>query len=272
MSQVSIFEKKWLDIVFENKNKEYGAYQLRKENSSTTLKALFFGIVFLFGNVFLLSSFSSKETPTPIIDDEDVIRVDKIYQPENEKQKTENKKSNPVNTTIKQPKNATMVVVKTPQAQPDVPTNDEFKNNNTTVTSPGGNNSGNNLTSLHGGGSGGGENTTAEDPNKVYSKAVLEENPSFPGGIDKFYEYVAKNFNASSDDEESEITKVTVSFVIEKDGSLSNIKIVNSTNVNANKEAIRVLKSLKTKWFPGKMGNNAVRTQYMLPITINMNP
>ena len=272
MSQVSILEKKWLDIVFENKNKEYGAYQLRKENSSTTLKALFFGIIFLFGNVFLLSSFSSKETPTTILEEEEVIRVDKIYQPENEKPKTETQKSSPINTTIKQPENATMVVVQTQQSQPNVPTNDDLKNNNTTVASSSGNSSGNNLTPLHGGGSGGGENTTAEDPNKVYPKTVLEENPSFPGGIDKFYEYVAKNFNASSGDEESEITKVTVSFVIEKDGSLSNIKVVNSTNVNANNEAIRVLKSLKTKWFPGKMGNNAVRTQYMLPITINMNP
>ena len=56
MKNVSIYGKKWLDLVFEGKNKEYGAYQLRQENEKTSALALVFGITFLAGFVFLLSS------------------------------------------------------------------------------------------------------------------------------------------------------------------------------------------------------------------------
>lgn len=271
MSQVSIFEKKWLEIVFENKNKEYGAYQLRTENPRTTLKAFVFGLVFLLGSVFVLSSFSAKTTPITVADDETVIRIDRILPPKFDEPKTEAPKSNPIKTPEKQPDNALPVVVVTAQAQPDIPKNIDLKNT-TSNEGQSGNNSGGGLTPLDGNGSDENTNKNPDNSNEIFSKSVLEVNPSFPGGINKFYEYVAKNFNAPNSDEDAELIKVTVSFVIEKDGSLSNIKIVNSAGNDADKEALRVLKSLKTKWFPGKMGDNAVRTQYLLPITINPNP
>ena len=50
MSNVSIYDKSWLDLVFDGKNKEYGAYQLRQQNPRTTLMALFMGIGFCWRN------------------------------------------------------------------------------------------------------------------------------------------------------------------------------------------------------------------------------
>lgn len=59
-----------------------------------------------------------------------------------------------------------------------------------------------------------------------------------------------------------------MSFVIEKDGSMSDIKVLRSSDKSLEKEAIRVLKSLKVKWAPGYMDNEKVRTQYTLPIKV----
>jgi periplasmic protein TonB len=64
---------------------------------------------------------------------------------------------------------------------------------------------------------------------------------------------------------------VTVSFVIEKDGSMTDIRVIRNPGYGLDKEAIRVLKSLKTKWTPGKLKGENVRTQYTLPITLRIN-
>ena len=81
MSNVSIYEKNWIDLVFEGKNKAYGAYQLRQENSRTTLFALFIGVLFLIsvsGLGMLLSSFSNEKVSCPIIPIGPTIRPIKL--------------------------------------------------------------------------------------------------------------------------------------------------------------------------------------------------
>ena len=92
MSNVSIFEKKWIDLVFEGRNQEYGAYQLRQENPKTALMALLsalFCIATVSGMVLLLSSFSNKPIPVaPVLPPDIIIIVnndffDKIYDEKN---------------------------------------------------------------------------------------------------------------------------------------------------------------------------------------------
>lgn len=93
--------------------------------------------------------------------------------------------------------------------------------------------------------------------------------PEFPGGINKFYNYIGKNFETPEVNGESSI-RIYVSFVVEKDGSMSNIQVKNDPGYGLGNEAVRVLKSMKTKWSPGMMGTKPVRTSYNLPITIQM--
>ena len=64
--------------------------------------------------------------------------------------------------------------------------------------------------------------------------------------------------------------RVLVSFVIEKDGSMTDIRVQRDPGYGLGKEAIRVLKSLRTKWSPGMIGSKPVRTSYNLPITVQM--
>jgi protein TonB len=81
---------------------------------------------------------------------------------------------------------------------------------------------------------------------------------------------VGNNFEKPEIDGLSTI-RVIVSFVIEKDGSMTDILVKRDPGYGIGKEAIRVLKSLRTKWTPGLIGTKPVRTSYDLPITIQVN-
>lgn len=265
MSNVSIFEKKWLDLVFEGKNQKYGAYQLRRESAKTTLFALLFGSTFLLGGIFLLSSFNVK----PIADikdpfDGDIIRVNTVNPPINktdepkiERPKTENHAAPEVKP------NAPLEVAPTPQAQAEVPTNAEQPRTPVTLGAPGTGTPG--TTPINNGG--GGTSTENRPSNNPVNSKELDRQPMFPGGIKNFYQYVGDNFERQQI-EEGETVKVMVSFVIERNGTMTDIDVVEKTNPTVDKEAIRVLKSLKIKWAPGFKDGEAVRTRYTLPITV----
>lgn len=115
------------------------------------------------------------------------------------------------------------------------------------------------------------ETAGAVDPgNTIVASATLDKLPEFPGGINRFYTYVGNNFEKPDVDSGSTM-KVYVSFVIEKDGSMTDIQVKRDPGYGLGKEAVRVLKSLKTKWSPGMIGSKPVRTAYNLPITVQMN-
>jgi len=105
-----------------------------------------------------------------------------------------------------------------------------------------------------------------EDENKIYMAASVEVQPEFPGGIKKFYEYFDANFKTP--DTDGLMGKVFASFVVEKDGQLSNIKIIRDFGFGTGKEVIRVLKKCP-KWKPGVHNGKVVRVQYSLPFTID---
>jgi len=270
MSNVSIFGKKWIDLVFEYKNKEYGAYQLRQENPKTTLIAFFFGLLFISaisGLGLVLSSFNNNPTnPNPKTDDPTLYTVDVILKPK----QPETTKANTTSFTepLDVPQLFIPVVTTTAQAQVEVPTNDKTIPSNGNETE--GNETGNttNGTGTITGGTDDGPTTIKTNPTDIV--IVLDKQPEFPGGIQKFYDYVGTNFDKPEINDVESIS-VFVSFVIEKDGSMTDIKVLRNPGYGLDKEAIRVLKALKTKWKPGIKDGQFVRTQYTLPIKIQMN-
>ena len=104
----------------------------------------------------------------------------------------------------------------------------------------------------------------------VVNNAILDKKPQFPGGIEKFYRYVGNNFRSPMLDETKNV-RIYVSFVVERDGSMSNIQVINKPGQALEKEALRVLNSIKTKWTPGIYNSKPVRTAYNLPITVQIN-
>ncbi|MGC4039641.1 MAG: energy transducer TonB [Flavobacterium sp.] len=269
MPNVSIYEKNWTDLVFEHRNKEYGAYQLRQESQKTTMLAFLMGLLFFFsliGSWMLLSSFDGKTEDgiTELDTNKRIIPVDLTpkHQEEPLKPKApETPQTQPLAPVI--PTSFTsMVVAATPEAQVDVPTNDNLANRpiDTQGSATGG---------IEGPASDSGTPAgTAIAPDVVRTTVELDRLPEYPGGIKKFYEYVGNSIDKSEIDENSSSVSVIMGFVIEKDGTMSNIRCLRSSDKNLEKEAIRVLKSLKIKWSPGYLDGEKVRTQYTLPIKV----
>jgi len=98
----------------------------------------------------------------------------------------------------------------------------------------------------------------------------VEESPRFPGGIEKFYAFVGKNVTYPAKARQEKIQgKVIATFIVEKDGSLSNIKVLRSPSEDLATEAQRVL-SQSPKWLPGKQNDHVVRVQYTLPVMFSL--
>lgn len=104
------------------------------------------------------------------------------------------------------------------------------------------------------------------DGNEIYNPLDLELKPEFPGGQQALEEFIDQNYRNPKD--RTFKGNVYLTFIIEKDGSLSNIKVLRDIGSGTGDEAIRVLK-ISPKWIPGKQNNNAVRTLYSLPIPVN---
>ncbi|OOV18464.1 energy transducer TonB [Flavobacterium sp. LM4] len=274
MSKLSLYETKWTDLVFENKNKEYGAYQLRQENTKTTITALFMALLLIaaLGSLSMLVGKLTKSSAIienlPPIDE--VIRtvdLDQIIKPKTEEAVAPPAQQQQAVTQVTQSSQlVNPVVAVTQDAIQDIATN---KDNAPVVdnTSIGTGTAVNVLPTTGGNGTGGEATKTTGDGNTVVSTAILDKMPEFPGGMAKFYTYVGNNFNKPELDAERTL-RVYVSFVIEKDGSMTDITVKNDPGYGLGKEAIRVLKSLRTKWTPGILEGKPVRTAYNLPIII----
>lgn len=104
-----------------------------------------------------------------------------------------------------------------------------------------------------------------EQDDAVYS--MVSEQPSFPGGMQEMMKFISENRKYPAEAKAKDIHgKVIVAFVVERDGSLSDVKIRRGIGYGCDEEAIRVIKSMP-KWTPGKKNGKAVRVSFMLPVT-----
>lgn len=277
MSKLSLYESKWINLVFENKNKEYGAFQLRQESTKTSLFALFMGLLLCTSlmcipKILLLINPDKDNTSTPSEITEQIIEVTKIFP--NQIKKT----AEPVLPKAIQQKPIERIdkkqlinptIVKSALATPNIATNLE-NNSIKNTTSDGTAIIGSNTSSGLGTGTGIETGTITDSGNDIVTNELLDKKPQFPGGMEKFYTYVGNKFITPTIDDEKTI-RIYVSFVVEKDGSMTDIQVRNNPGYGLEKEAIRVLKSLKTKWIPGMIGSKPVRTAYNLPIAVQIN-
>ncbi|MCF6171582.1 MAG: energy transducer TonB [Bacteroidales bacterium] len=99
---------------------------------------------------------------------------------------------------------------------------------------------------------------------------VVENQPEFPGGMSELYVFLQKNVKYPPIAKESGIQgRVFVNFVVEKDGSISNVKVLRGIGGGCDEEAIRVVKSMP-KWKPGKQRGKPVRVSFNLPIKFTL--
>lgn len=99
---------------------------------------------------------------------------------------------------------------------------------------------------------------------------VVEQMPEYPGGIAALFEYLMKNVKYPADAEKQKIEgRVIATFIVETDGSISNIEVVKPMFPSLDAEAVRVLSGMP-KWTPGRQNGKEVRVKYTVPISFNL--
>lgn len=261
--KLDIIKNQWLDIVFEGRNKIYGAYELRKSNGKTTVKALVIGsLIFSFAVAAPLIASLLPDSEEEVENKDIKIATVKLP-PKKEEIKPNQPPPPPPPPKVDQVKFVKPVVAKANEVTEDPPKIVDLKDkkvgNETikgdpdavlTVDEPVGK---------------GPVTEIIQEDNNVYNTAGIEVKPDFPGGIEKFYKFVGNNYKTP--EEEGLKGKVYVTFVVEKDGSLTDIKVLRDIGYGTGAEAIRVLKKCP-KWTPGEQNGKKVRVLYSLPITI----
>ncbi|MBY8963766.1 energy transducer TonB [Flavobacterium sp. D11R37] len=275
MSKLNIFRTQWIDMVFEGRNKKYGAYQLRSENPKTTVRAMILGILLFSAAIAspLISRYISDNLGTADKEEnlDKVIEVVDLPPPPAEElppppppppvEEYQAPKS-----VVEEVKFKPLEVKKKDEVVEEPPTKEKLE-----VADPSSRNAEASPTGdINIGKPAGDLDKGVEAPdNTVYNSAGLQVQPQYPGGMDEFYNYVNKNFRIPDIDQDM-TARIYVSFVVEKDGSMTGIKVLRDPGYGLGKEAERVLKSMKKKWQPGIQNGKPVRASYNLPITINI--
>jgi protein TonB len=94
----------------------------------------------------------------------------------------------------------------------------------------------------------------------------IQSAPEFPGGVSAFYEYIIDNFKPES--KLKGVQKLYVCFVVEKDGTISNVKILKGMDEKNDKNLIKIVQN-SPKWSPGMQSGKPVRASFNLPLTVN---
>lgn len=270
ITKLNLYNAEWLDLVFDHRNKEYGAYDLRQHYGRNMTKAM----AFTFAGVAILvaASIIFKPKPAEVFRRIDVpiieiqtIKPEKLIEkpkPAEAKPAAPLKPAAPVQTTeFKTP----VVVPTDPPIDPPINAKIEGAIGPETVKGPVG---GDNVTQVD---PGAGGNDVAKEDNGVHTIGDgLEVMPEPVGGAAAWAKFLQKNLRFPAVAQEQGMSgKVLLSFIIEKDGSLSNIKIERGAGYGFDEEALRVLKLAKA-WKPGIQNNQPVRVRYNIPINFQL--
>lgn len=263
------------EILFENRNKAYGAYVLRAESDRILTKAFFIGVGLLAAVSIIptvVSAFKTVEEPKeiyelppPIIIDEPAVKPpEKVTIPE---------KATPPPPSVKQ--FDSQVVTPTKNADEsnlvkDIP-DDAIAGVKNDFVSPPAPSINVPTTIISGPGTVVPPRVVpvvpTTDPSEIIGEGGLSKSADFEGGINSFRNKVMNKFDVSAF-ENQEVVSTKVTFIVETDGTISNIK-ANGKDASFNAEAIRTIKTVKGKWIPGKnKKNESVRSYFSFPISM----
>ena len=277
MAKVDLIDNSWVDLVFEGKNQEYGAYVLRKETGKRNVKALVWvliGIAAIFAIAYANLAIQNAIKQNASIDTD--VELSKLAQKKEAKveRKEEVKKVELEQKVVEKVKSSVKFTAPEIKKDDEVKPEDELKSQDDlskTNTAIG-------VYNVEGNDEAEGEVLKAkevvvdekpkEEETKVFD--VVEQMPQFPGGPQALFEYLSKNIKYPVVAEENGIQgRVIVTFVVERDGSITDVKVAKSVDPSLDKEAMRVVKSMPN-WIPGKQNGSAVRVKYTVPVTFRL--
>lgn len=274
MSGINFSKKEWIDLVFENRNKSYGAYELRAESGKIMLKALFLGVLLLMSFVsipMIANHFNDSEATVIPETIPEVIRPEIFIIKYPEKKPDLPVKQATQVSAVDVKKDVAATITENTTTDEEMLSRDEVQGLVTGSVDVEGQEGGSFMPTNPGieNTSGSDEGSPTGDDEGIHKTFQVDKAPEFPGGLDNFYKMVGKNFAIPEINKQTTVI-VYVSFVVETDGSLSDIQVLRDPGYGLGQEAIRVLKNIKTKWNPGIKNGNSVRTSYNLPIKVNI--
>jgi protein TonB len=99
---------------------------------------------------------------------------------------------------------------------------------------------------------------------------VVEQMPEYPGGMQALFEFISQNIKYPADAQKQKVEgRVLAKFVIETDGSISDIEVVKNAFPSLDAEAVRVIQAMP-KWIPGRQKGQAVRVKFVMPINFSL--
>ncbi|SFB91220.1 protein TonB [Parapedobacter composti] len=271
-----IFSQHWLDIVFAGRNKQYGAYVLRRNAAKHANLALFIASTAFVASLLppLIKSRyfpdGTSQALSPL--KEKVTTMDLLPPPPINPTVPEPPAAAPPAPRTKQVRMPPPVVVKADQVTEEPPSVATLK-----LATPGPQTlEGDPKAAIHidlpvGDGKGDAQVTEAGTDSDLPFTSV-EIPPLFPGGMDAFLAYVQKNYRYPPQAMEIGINgQVILQFVVERDGSLTDIRVLRDLGFGTGEEAMRLLKA-SPKWSPGVQNGRPVRVTYQLSIGLAISP
>ncbi len=276
MAKIDLISRDWTEMVFEGRNKEYGAYRLRKNAGKRNLYSLitiFIAALAIWGGISLVKFVESR---TKSVAQTSVAELSTLNQP---KKKAEVKQQKKVK--LEQPekvvervkssvKFTAPVIKKDDEVKPEdeLKTQDELMSTKTAIGAldvKGNDDAGGEVLKLK-------EAVAQPEPKPEVEKVfdVVEQMPSFPGGPSALMEWLSNNVKYPVVAQENGVQgRVVVSFVVERDGSITDVKVVRGVDPSLDREASRVVRAMP-RWIPGKQNGSAVRVKYNVPVAFRL--
>ena len=282
MAKIDLYDPKWVDMVFAGKNKEYGAYQLRKGTSGRNIKSLLILVIAaaLVGGFLAWKVIEQKQAEEQqaymeameLAKLQEQAKKEEKKKPEKVQPKIEAKKEIPV---ARETQKFTAPVIKKDELvkeENQVKQMDKLDDKVAVGSEDKEGVKDRNVEAVRS------EIAVAAPPpppapkpevaTKVFD--VVEEMPSFPGGQGALMSYLASNIKYPVVAQENGVQgRVIVSFVVERDGSISDVRVARSVDPSLDREAQRVVKSMP-RWKPGKQNGSAVRVKYTVPVVFRL--
>lgn len=274
MSKIDLISNEWTDLVFEGRNQAYGAYKLRKGTTKRNIWSLIIvtlAAVLLFLGLQLQKMVEANKT----VENTQAVELSSLEQKKKEAkvEKKEIIKTEP-EKVVEKVKSSVKFTAPVIKKDSEVKEEDEIKleeveKSNKAIGS----------FTVEGNDEVGGEVLKAKEDikapeppkheaNKIFT--VVEQMPMYPGGDAALMQYLSSNIHYPAVAAENGVQgRVVVGFVVERDGSITDVNVMRSVDPSLDREAVRVVKNMP-RWTPGKQNGSAVRVKYQVPVTFRL--
>lgn len=276
MSKIDLISSDWVDLVFEGRNKAYGAYRLRKSTTKRNILAMVAVVLLLIVAFIILTVKNFVDEQRAKVAMTQVAELTNYKQPEKKAEVKQKKVEVEPERVVERVKSSIKftapVIKKDEEVKPDeeLKTQDELMSTKTAIGT----------FDVKGNDDANGEVLKAkeviaepeppkhEEEDKVFD--IVEQQPMFPGGQTALMKYLSEHTKYPVVAQENGVQgRVTVQFVVEKDGSISDVHVLRGVDPSLDKEAVRVVKSMP-RWTPGKQNGINARVNYRVPVLFRL--